>query len=138
MSTTTFDSRPAGARVDVSSLLVVALAIAGGVSALTSLVSTTQALLFLTGGLLGLALYQAQSGFAGGWKRFATEGRSRSMRAQFLMSAIMAIVFIPLMSGAVDMGRSFAGAWAPVGVSVVLGAFIFGAGKQLGGGCGSG
>src|SRR5690606_13848415 len=138
MSTTTFDSRLAGVRVDVSSLLVVALAIAGGVIALTSLVSTTQALLSLTGGLLGLALYQASFGFTGGWKRFATEGRSRSMRAQFLMIAITAIVFIPLMSGAVDMGRSFAGAWAPVGVSVVLGAFIFGAGMQLGGGCGSG
>ena len=138
MSTTTLDSRLADVRVDVPSLVVVVLVIAGGVFALTSIVSITQALLFLTGGLLGLALYQASFGFTGGWKRFATEGRSRSMRAQFLMIAITAVVFIPLMSGAFDMERTFVGAWAPVGFSVVLGAFIFGAGMQLGGGCGSG
>jgi len=139
MTTTTFNAKLAGGvRVDIPPLLVIVLALAAGVLVLSSAVSVTQALLFLTGGLLGLALYQASFGFTGGWKRFATEGRSRSMRAQFFMIAITAIVFIPLMSGAFDLGRSVVGAWAPVGVSVILGAFMFGAGMQLGGGCGSG
>lgn len=139
MTTTTFNPKLAGGvRVDTPPLLVIVLALVAGVLVLSNSVSVTQALLFLTGGLLGLALYQASFGFTGGWKRFATEGRSRSMRAQFLMIGITAIVFIPLMSGAFDLGRSFVGAWAPVGVSVVFGAFIFGAGMQLGGGCGSG
>lgn len=138
MTATAIDTGPARVRVDVPPLFVVALAIAGGVTALSALVSVTQALLFLTGGLLGVALYQASFGFTGGWRHFATERRSRSMRAQFVMIGITAIVFIPLMSGLFDSGRAFAGAWAPVGVSVVLGAFLFGVGMQLGGGCGSG
>ena len=138
MTVTTFDDRPAGVRVDIPPLLVVALALAAGAFALTRLIGTTQALLFLTGGVLGLALYQASFGFTGGWRRFATQGRSRSMRAQLFMIGITAIVFIPLMSGAFDLDRGFVGAWAPAGVSVVFGAFLFGAGMQLGGGCGSG
>ncbi|MFC5387311.1 YeeE/YedE family protein [Aquamicrobium segne] len=125
-------------RIDLPPLLTVSVALLAGAIALALIVSVTQALLFLTGGLLGLALYQASFGFTGGWRRFATEQRSRSMRAQFIMIGLTAIIFIPLMSGSFDMGRTFAGAWAPVGVSVVFGAFLFGAGMQLGGGCGSG
>lgn len=138
MTTLSANAGPAGVRVDGAPLVVISLAIAGGAAALSSLVSLPQALLFLTGGLLGLALYHGSFGFTGGWKRFATEGRSRAMRVQLLMIGVTAIVFIPLMSGAVDPDRSFAGAWAPVGVSVVVGAFLFGTGMQLGGGCGSG
>ena len=138
MTTLLADAKPAGVRVDGAPLLVILLALAGGAAALSSLVSLPQALLFLTGGLLGLALYHGSFGFTGGWKRFATEGRSRAMRVQLLMIGVTAIVFIPLMSGAVDTGQTYAGAWAPVGVSVVFGAFLFGTGMQLGGGCGSG
>lgn len=138
MAYISLDSRPQGLRIDTAPLLVVAGAIIAGFAVLSSIVSTTQALLFLVGGLLGLALYQASFGFTGGWKRFATEGRSRSMRAQFVMIGLTAIVFIPLMSGLVPIDRNLVGAWAPVGVSVVLGALIFGLGMQLGGGCGSG
>jgi uncharacterized membrane protein YedE/YeeE len=138
MAYATLDTKPQGFRIDTSPLLVVALAIFAGFAALSFIVSTTQALLFLVGGMLGLALYQASFGFTGGWKRFATEGRSRSMRAQFLMIGLTAIVFIPLMSGLIPIDRNFVGAWAPVGVSVLFGAFIFGLGMQLGGGCGSG
>ncbi|MGU3400900.1 YeeE/YedE family protein [Brucellaceae bacterium D45D] len=129
---------PAQKSIDVSPLAIILISIGAGVGIIGSLASTTQALLFLTGGMLGLALYHASFGFTGGWKRFATQGRSRSMRAQFLMIGLTAIVFIPLMSGMNPFEHNFAGAWAPVGVSVVLGAFIFGLGMQLGGGCGSG
>lgn len=138
MVSITRDSRPHGVRVDTSPLLVVGLAGVAGAVIVGSVVSFTQALLFLTGGLLGLALYQASFGFTGGWKRFATEGRGRSMRAQFIMIGITAIVFIPLMGGMFPLDRTFAGAWAPVGVSVVFGSLLFGLGMQLGGGCGSG
>jgi uncharacterized membrane protein YedE/YeeE len=138
MTATLSGASPAPVKVDFLPLAVVVATLGAGASAIASLVSLTQALLFLNGSLLGLALYHASFGFTGGWKRFATEGRSRSMRAQFLMIGMTAIVFIPLMSGVWDFDRSFAGAWAPVGVSVLLGAFIFGLGMQLGGGCGSG
>ncbi|TWG65918.1 YeeE/YedE family protein [Aminobacter sp. J44] len=138
MAYATLDTKPQGIRVDISPLLVIGVAIVAGFAVLSSIVSTTQALLFLVGGMLGLALYQASFGFTGGWKRFATEKRSRSMRAQFIMIGLTSIVFIPLMSGLVPLDKSVVGAWAPVGVSVILGAAMFGLGMQLGGGCGSG
>lgn len=138
MAVTVSGAPSASGKADSLPLLVVLATALAGALVLASLVTITQALLFLNGGLLGLALYHASFGFTGGWKRFATDGRSRSMRAQFLMIGMTAIVFIPLMSGFWGLDRSFAGAWAPVGVSVLLGAFIFGLGMQLGGGCGSG
>ncbi|MFC4624841.1 YeeE/YedE family protein [Daeguia caeni] len=138
MTLSAVDLRPQSRTIDVSPLSIVLLTFVAGVFVIGSLVSVTQALLFLTGGLLGLTLYHASFGFTGGWKRFATEGRSRSMRVQFLMIGLTALVFIPLMSGLNPFGETFVGAWAPVGVSVILGAFIFGLGMQLGGGCGSG
>jgi len=66
------------------------------------------------------------------------EKRGAAVRAQMLMVAIAAIVFIPLLAGGTAFGRPLAGAVAPVGVSVLVGAAIFGLGMQLGGGCGSG
>ena len=123
-------------RVDLLPLLVVLATIIGASVALDLLVSARQMLLFWIGGALGLALYQASFGFTGGWKRFATEGRSRSMRMQFAMIGLAACAMIPLTSGL--GGAEMTGAWAPIGVSMALGALIFGLGMQLGGGCGSG
>lgn len=123
-------------RTDAVPLAVVIATIVAVALILSSLISVTQALLFLTGAGLGLALYHASFGFTGGWKRFATEGRSRSMRAQFVMIGLAACAMIPLTSGL--GGLNAVGAWAPVGVSMILGSMVFGLGMQLGGGCGSG
>jgi uncharacterized membrane protein YedE/YeeE len=138
MAYTSTGKAPTAVKIDHLPLITVVAAMAIGVAALAELISGTQALLFLVGALLGSALYHASFGFTGGWKRFATEGRSRSMRAQFLMIGLTSLVFIPLMGGIGDFDQNFVGAWAPVGVSVVLGSLIFGLGMQLGGGCGSG
>lgn len=48
------------------------------------------------------------------------------------------MVFLPLIDAGAPFGRPLVGAIGPVGVSVTLGAFLFGIGMQLGGGCGSG
>lgn len=48
------------------------------------------------------------------------------------------IVFLPAISSGELFGRTVVGAIAPVGISVVVGAFTFGIGMQLGGGCASG
>lgn len=125
-----------GARLDAAPLAVVSATILAGAATLYALIGLNQALLFLTGSVLGLALYQASFGFTGGWKRFATEGRSRSMRAQFVMIGLAACAMIPLTSGL--GGVQAVGAWAPIGVSMILGSLVFGLGMQLGGGCGSG
>lgn len=101
-------------------------------------VDLRQTVLFLIGGLLGATLYHASFGFTGGWRRLVVEKRGAAVRAQMLMVAIAAVVFIPLLAAGTAFGRPLAGAVAPVGVSVLVGAAIFGLGMQLGGGCGSG
>ena len=100
-------------------------------------VSARQATLLLIGAGLGVSLFQAAFGFSGGWRRFMRERRSAPIRAQLLLAALVSLVFFPLLAGALP-GVSLHGAYAPVGVSVLVGAFLFGIGMQLGGGCGSG
>lgn len=112
-------------------LAVLAVTIAG-------LTEARQGLLFVIGGLMGAALYHAAFGFTGGWRRLVRERRGASMRAQMLMVGLAALVFIPVLAQGGAFGVSPAGAIAPVGVSVLVGAALFGLGMQLGGGCGSG
>jgi uncharacterized membrane protein YedE/YeeE len=117
--------------------------VAGGAIVLMALtigqaIDARQALLFLIGGLMGAALYHGSFGFTGGWRRMVVERRGRGMRAQLLMIGVTAIAFMPLLALGSFLGQPLVGATAPVGVSVLLGAAMFGLGMQLGGGCGSG
>ena len=100
-------------------------------------VSGRQALLLLIGIGLGLSLFHAAFGFAGGWRLFVRERRGAAIRAQLLLAALVSLAFFPLLAGVIP-GISLHGAYAPVGISVLAGAFLFGIGMQLGGGCGSG
>ena len=124
-------------RVD---LPVVALTLAGSAWlawVLAQAVSGRQALLFAIGLGLGLSLFQAAFGFAGGWRAFVREARSAPIRAQLLLLALSCLLFFPVLAGLVPGVRA-GGAVAPAAVSVLVGAFLFGIGMQLGGGCGSG
>lgn len=124
--------------VDRGPVIVALAALLLGALAIGQVISPRQAALFLIGALLGAALYHASFGFTGGWRRLVVERRGNAMRAQMLMIAVAAIVFIPLLDIGSFGGRALVGAMAPVGVSVLVGATIFGLGMQLGGGCGSG
>jgi uncharacterized membrane protein YedE/YeeE len=124
--------------VDRGPLLFAALAFLAGAVLLTDLVGLRQAGLFLIGGLCGVALYHAAFGFTAGWRRFVTDRRGSGMRAQLLMVALAAVAIMPLLGLGTAFGRPLVGAIAPVGVSVLIGAALFGLGMQLGGGCGSG
>ncbi|MGP5714025.1 YeeE/YedE family protein [Vreelandella alkaliphila] len=95
-------------------------------------------LLMIVGGLLGLVLYHAAFGFTAAWRVFITERRGRCLRAQMVMLAIAVVLFFPALSAGSLFGTSVSGFVAPIGISVVVGAFIFGVGMQLGGGCASG
>jgi uncharacterized membrane protein YedE/YeeE len=59
------------------------------------------------------------------------------VRGQLLLVMLSAILFIPLIGGLVP-GLHVGSALGQVGVSLIVGAFLFGIGMQLGGGCGSG
>jgi uncharacterized membrane protein YedE/YeeE len=140
ISATSSRTTPAasGLSVDKSVVLVVALAMVIAAQLIGQLISPRQSLLFLIGGALGVTLYHASFGFTGGWRRMVVERRGRAMRAQMLMIGVTAIVFLPLLAMGNVLGQPLVGAIAPVGVSVLFGAALFGLGMQLGGGCGSG
>lgn len=125
-------------QLDRGPVTVVTLALVLGTVVIAQLVDIRQAVLFLIGALLGLTLYHASFGFTGGWRRLVVERRGAAMRAQMLMIAVTALAFIPLVAAGSAFGQPLVGALAPVGVSVLLGAAMFGLGMQLGGGCGSG
>lgn len=96
------------------------------------------ALLSLVGFAAGFSLYRASFGFASAWRSFFFDRRSIGIRAQIVMlAATIPIFFILLGRGAV-FGHALNGFVAPVGAALILGAFLFGIGMQLGGGCASG
>ncbi|MFQ5764087.1 MAG: YeeE/YedE family protein [Rhodospirillales bacterium] len=96
------------------------------------------AALFAVGIGLGVALYHASFGFTGAYRRAVLEKDISGVSAQLVMLAAAMLLFAPVLAGGQAFGQGVAGAVAPVSVSMVVGAFIFGIGMQLGGGCGSG
>ncbi len=95
----------------------------------------------LIGVVAGFGLYHAAFGFTAAWRRIVTEKRGQGLRAQMILLAVACLFTYPLIA----YGAPFAeyglrsGAWVlPFGVTALIGAFLFGMGMQLGGGCGSG
>jgi uncharacterized membrane protein YedE/YeeE len=101
-------------------------------------VSLKQAVLWIIGALMGITLYFASFGFTQAWRVFIANGRGAGLRAQMVMLAIGVLLFFPFLASGTLFGNPVNGLVAPAGVSVLLGAFIFGIGMQLGGGCASG
>lgn len=95
-------------------------------------------LAFLVAVLLGLALFHAKFGFASGFRRFLLTGESRLLRAHFLLFALTALLFFPFLKEGEALGQAVQGFVVPLGVALVVGAFLFGVGMQLGDGCASG
>ncbi|MBI2219389.1 MAG: YeeE/YedE family protein [Candidatus Rokubacteria bacterium] len=93
-----------------------------------------QAVLLLIGAALGLVLHHAAFGFTRAYRRLVTVGDTSGVRAQLVMLALATVLFAPVLASSGDGS----GAIAPASLSVVVGAFIFAIGMQLGGGCGSG
>src|SRR2546426_10619074 len=96
------------------------------------------ALLLLVGAALGLTLHHAVFGFTAAYRALVTVGDGRGVRAQLLMLAVATVLFAPVLAAGEIFGASVAGAVAPAGVSVLVGAFVFGVGMQIAGGCGAG
>jgi uncharacterized protein len=129
----------AGARTLVPGpAAITAMAIALGAWYLNAIVSWRQAALFLVGAFAGVVLYHAAFGFTSSWRVFISDRRGAGLRAQMLMLAITCAVFFPLLASGSFFGQPLRGSISPIGVGVAAGAFIFGLGMQLGGGCASG
>ncbi|GIX08629.1 MAG: membrane protein [Elioraea sp.] len=124
-----FAIHPAGA---------VALALALVAGGFAGAVDATQALAWTIGIGFGLTLYHASFGFAGAFRRLLAEGRGEGLRAQMLLLALLVALFFPALEAGSLFGAPVRGLVFPAGVATVVGAFLFGVGMQLGGGCASG
>ena len=99
----------------------------------------SQSLLLGIGLLLGYTLFHARFGFTSAFRRMMAVGNGQAMRSHMLMLAVAVTLFAPILAyGTTLFGGPVAGYVAPLGVSLVVGAFVFGIGMQLGGGCASG
>ena len=117
-------------------LALATLALAAGYIA--QVISPRQAGLFLVGALSGVVLYHAAFGFTSSWRAFIVHSRGDGVRAQMLMLAATSLIFFPVLAAGHFFGQPVRGAVSPVGISVLVGAFLFGVGMQLGGSCASG
>jgi len=110
----------------------------GGTFALAGGISWRQGLLYLLGGALGVTLYHALFGFTSAWRVFIADRRGAGLRAQMVMLAVAVVLFFPVLAQGTLFGEHVHGEYGAVGVGMLTGAFLFGLGMQLGGGCASG
>jgi uncharacterized membrane protein YedE/YeeE len=100
----------------------------------TWLVGLRQGALFAVGIGYGAVLAGVSFGFTTGWRAWIRDRDPTGILAQFLAIALAMVVGIPLIAG----DDALSGAVAPLSVSLVIGAFVFGAVMQVADGCGSG
>ena len=92
------------------------------------------AALILGGFGLGVAFLKAEFSFTAAWRRFLTRGEAGGLLGGLIVIAICALAVVPVAA----LTSNYGGAIAPLGPSLVIGAFVFGIGMQLANGCGSG
>jgi uncharacterized membrane protein YedE/YeeE len=92
------------------------------------------AALVLGGFGLGIAFLKAEFSYTASWRRFLTRGEAGGLLGGLIVIAVAAAVIVPTAA----LKPNFGGAIAPLGPSLLIGAFVFGIGMQLANGCGSG
>src|SRR6185369_11399800 len=92
------------------------------------------AALIVVGFGLGVAFLKAEFSYTASWRRFLTRGEAGGLLGGLIVIAIAALAVVPVAA----LKSNFGGAIAPLGASLVIGAFVFGVGMQLANGCGSG
>src|SRR5882672_10876504 len=136
MSTTTMAAPRAGANVGIYRLFL-ALAL-GATAILIALVlldgQPASAALLVGGFALGVAFLKAEFSYTASWRRFLTRGEAGGLLGGLIVIAIAALAVVPVAA----LRQNFGGAIAPLGPSLLIGAFVFGIGMQLANGCGSG
>ena len=90
--------------------------------------------LILGGFALGIAFFKVEFSYTASWRRFLTKGEAGGLIGGLIAIAIAAVAVVPVAA----LFPNYGGAIAPLGPSLIIGAFTFGIGMQLAGGCGSG
>ncbi|TWD74712.1 hypothetical protein FB561_6143 [Kribbella amoyensis] len=95
--------------------------------------------LLLLGLGLGIALFHSRFGFTSAWRQLVAVGNGAGLRAHTVLLGATATLFaLVIGTGTGAFGSTPAPSGGPLGVGLVLGAFLFGFGMQLGGACASG
>jgi uncharacterized membrane protein YedE/YeeE len=102
--------------------------------AITWLVGLRQGALFLIGIGFGAALAAVAFGFTTGWRVWLKSRDPTGVLAQLLAIAVAMVFTVPLLASHPEL----VGAAGPLSVSLLVGAFAFGATMQIADGCGSG
>jgi hypothetical protein len=97
-------------------------------------VSVRQAALFAIGIGMGAALASARFGFTTGWRTLVVARDPRGVVGQVALLALAAVASMPLLAAFPELKAAL----GPPGVSLVVGAFLFGMTMQIADGCGSG
>ncbi|MFP5022835.1 YeeE/YedE family protein [Pseudonocardia phyllosphaerae] len=88
--------------------------------------------------LLGLALFHSRFGFTSGWRQLVAVGQGAAIRAHMLMLATASVLFAVVLASGFSLTGAPKGLSSPIGIGLVIGAFLFGLGMQVGGSCASG
>lgn len=136
MSTTALAAPQAGAALGIDKLFLgIALGATAVLLALVLLDGQPWSAALILGGFgLGIAFLRAEFSYTASWRRFLTRGEAGGLLGGLIVIAIAALVVVPVAA----LVPKFGGAIAPLGPSLVIGAFVFGIGMQLANGCGSG
>jgi hypothetical protein len=97
-------------------------------------VSVRQAALFAIGVGMGAALAAGRFGFTTGWRALVVARDPRGVVGQAILLALAALLSLPLIAHFPELKAAL----APLSVSLVVGAFLFGMTMQIADGCGSG
>ncbi|GGB52829.1 YeeE/YedE family protein [Fictibacillus barbaricus] len=121
---------------------LVALGVLAAIIVLSAIVNVAdwiKGTLFIIGLLLGCALLYARFGFTSAFRRLISVGNVQGLQAHMVMLAVASVLFAIIFStGFTFTGAEPTGNVSPVGVSILVGAFLFGIGMQFGNGCASG
>ena len=135
-------TRPASRKLDVNRvvLAVGAAALAGLMLAVSMQAHATWRMpaLVLAGAAIGAVLLRTTFGFAGAFRALVELRDASGFRAHAVMLALATALMMPLLSLGSLWGQGMAGGSTAVGVGFAVGALLFGAGMQVGGGCASG
>ena len=118
-----------------ASRLPLSLVIALVVLALAWFVSLRQSVLFAIGVGMGGILAGARFGFTTGWRRLIEQRDASGVMAQLGLLAVAAALSMPLLA---LFPNDLMAALGPPSISLLVGAFVFGAAMQIADGCGSG
>ena len=94
--------------------------------------------LVLVGVGIGAVLLRTTFGFAGAFRALIERGDASGFRAHAVMLFVATALMMPMLAQGQVFGLAVHGGETQVGIGFAVGALLFGAGMQVGGGCASG